>query len=212
MTHARFVAVVSSVATASVFAACAGRRVAEPVAQRPALIVLLPDPETAAIGGARVTNEYGSVDLAAPRNATVVTSDRSPTPVTTIDESEVTRIFESALAALPPVPRHFTLHFRFESDELTEQSRALVPEILKAVDAMPFPEVAVIGHTDTLGDARANVVLGLKRASMVRGFLERAGVEPAMIDTSSHGEQDPLIKTPNNTPEPRNRRVEIVVR
>ena len=200
------------IAAGSLLSACAGRRVPEPVAPRPALIVLLPDPETATTGRARVTNEYGSVDLAAPRSATVVTADSGPTPVRTIEEAEVTRVFETALAALPPVPRHFILSFQFESDEFTDEARALVPEILKAVKAMPFPEVAIIGHTDTLGDARANVALGLKRAMTVRSFLATAGVDVSNIDMKSHGEADLLIKTPNNTPEPRNRRVEIVVR
>jgi outer membrane protein OmpA-like peptidoglycan-associated protein len=212
MSHARPVAVVLTIAAGSFSAACAGRRVPQPVAPRPALIVLLPDPETATTGRARVTNEYGSVDLAAPRHATVVTADSGPAPVRTIDEAEVARVFETALAALPPMPRHFTLRFLFESDELTEESRALVPQILGAVKAMPFPEVAIIGHTDTLGDARANVALGLKRAVTVRGFLEMAGFDASTIDIRSHGEADLLIKTPNNTPEPRNRRVEIVVR
>jgi hypothetical protein len=31
------------------------------------------------------------------------------------------------------------LFFRFESDELTDESRALVPEILQAVKNRPFP-------------------------------------------------------------------------
>ena len=49
------------------------------------------------------------------------------------------RVFGSALAALPPPPRHFTLQFRFESDTLTAESAALVPEILKAVKALASP-------------------------------------------------------------------------
>ena len=32
------------------------------------------------------------------------------------------------------------------------------------------------------------------------------------IDVTSHGEGDPMVKTPDETPEPRNRRVEITVR
>ena len=32
------------------------------------------------------------------------------------------------------------------------------------------------------------------------------------IEATTHGEADLLVKTPDNTPEPRNRRVEITVR
>lgn len=211
MSRARAIGVLVSVG-GLLTASCAAKHVPPPAPAKPALIVLLPDPETGTTGRARVTNEFGSADLAAPRDAVQARSDSRPGPVTTIEEAEVTRIFDSALSALPPAPRHFTLQFSFESDELTEQSRALFPEILAAVKAHAFPEVAIVGHTDTMGDARANVALGMKRATSIRRLLVEAGVSDSIIEVSSHGEADLLVKTRNNTPEPRNRRVEIVVR
>jgi outer membrane protein OmpA-like peptidoglycan-associated protein len=70
----------------------------------------------------------------------------------------------------------------------------------------------VIGHTDTMGTQTANYTLGLKRAMMVRNLLVAAGLDSSTIDVTSVGELDPLIKTPDETPEPRNRRVDISVR
>jgi outer membrane protein OmpA-like peptidoglycan-associated protein len=70
----------------------------------------------------------------------------------------------------------------------------------------------IIGHTDTMGDPKANVALGLKRAMSVRGILVDAGLAASTVEVTSHGEADLLVKTSNNTPEPRNRRVEITVR
>ena len=100
----------------------------------------------------------------------------------------------------------------FESDALTAASAALIPAILAAVQAMPVPEVAVVGHTDTMGEPKTNVALGLKRAMTVRNILVRAGLAASTVDVSSHGEADLLFKTRDKTPEPRNRRVEISVR
>src|SRR5262245_32916867 len=195
-------------------AACGPKRVAPsapaPTAP-PTLIALLPDPETGVTGRAIVTNEFGSVDLDAPRAATRATADAAP-HADTISEADVARIFGPALAALPPAPRHFTLYFQFESDTLTEESTALVPDILRAVKELKVPEVVVVGHTDTMGDTNANVALGLKRAMSVRNILITAGLDPGTIDVTSHGEGDLLVKTADNTPEPRNRRVEISVR
>ena len=194
-------------------AACSPKRVAPPTRPTPpTLIVLLPDPESGTTGRARVSNEFGSADLAAPRAATRVTADGPPGPVRTMSEADVQRLFGDALAALPPAPRHFTLHFRFESNALTEESTALVPEILSTVKGLSVPEVVVVGHTDTMGDPRANLALGLKRAISVRDILVEAGLAPSTIEVTSHGEADLLVKTPDNTPEPRNRRVEITVR
>ncbi len=87
-----------------------------------------------------------------------------------------------------------------------------MPDIFAAVKAFPVPEVAIVGHTDTMGNADTNVALGLKRATSVQRLLVDAGLDPAIIEVRSHGEVDQAVKTPDNTPEPRNRRVEIVVR
>jgi outer membrane protein OmpA-like peptidoglycan-associated protein len=113
---------------------------------------------------------------------------------------------------LPPAPQRFTLLFRFESDELTDQSQALIPQVLAAVKEHAVQDVIVIGHTDTMGTQQANYSLGLKRAMMVRNLLVSSGLNVASIEVTSVGELDPLVKTPDDTPEPRNRRVEIAVR
>ncbi len=42
--------------------------------------------------------------------------------------------------------------------------------------------------------------------------MEFAGVDPKGIRTTSHGEGNPLIPTKDNVAEPRNRRVEVIVR
>ncbi len=194
-------------------AGCGPKRIAQPPRPPPpTLIVLLPDPESGTTGRARVSNEFGSADLAAPRAATRVTANGPPGSASTMSAADVDRLFGDALAALPPAPRHFTLQFRFESDALTAASTALVPEILRTVKRLSVPEVVVVGHTDTMGDPRANIALGLKRAISVRDILVEAGLAPSTIEVSSHGEADLLVKTPNNTPGPRNRRVEITVR
>jgi len=196
-------------------AGCGPKRVAQPTQPArpapPTLIVLLPDPESGVTGRARVSNEFGSADLAVPRAATRV-MEGPPGPVSAMSEADVKRLFGGALAALPPAPRHFTLHFRFESDALTDESTALVPEILRTVKGLSVPEVVVVGHTDTMGDSSANLALGLKRAISVRAVLVKAGLPPSTIEATSHGEADLLVRTPDNIPEPRNRRVEITVR
>jgi outer membrane protein OmpA-like peptidoglycan-associated protein len=194
---------------------CGPKRVAPKVPAAPTsttLIALLPDPESGVTGHARVTNEFGTANLTAPRASTEVKSDGPPGAVTAVSEADVARLFGGALGALPPEPKHFTLYFKFESDALTDESTRKVPEILAAVKRLAVPEVVVIGHTDTLGDTTANVALGLKRAKSVQSVLVDAGLAPALIEVASHGEADQLIKTPNNRAEPRNRRVEISVR
>jgi outer membrane protein OmpA-like peptidoglycan-associated protein len=177
-----------------------------------AVVVLLPEPDDGTIGRATVENPAGSVDLAAARDATRVQTDRRPAVVSTMTEAEVQRLFGDALGALPPSPRRFVLNFRFQSDELTADSRALVAQVLAVVRERPLATVVVTGHTDTMGMPGANHALGLKRAAAVRNLLVSAGLDASRIDISSLGETDPLIPTKDETAEPRNRRVDITVR
>ena len=129
-----------------------------------------------------------------------------------MSDSAVREIFGEALAALPPPPRRFTLNFRFESNELTEESQALLPGVLRVIRERQVPDVVVVGHTDTMGAPAANYALGLKRAMMVRELLVEAGLSETFIEVISLGETDLAIRTADETPEPRNRRVDIAVR
>jgi outer membrane protein OmpA-like peptidoglycan-associated protein len=174
--------------------------------------VLLPDPGTGTVGAAVVSNPSGTVNLSGARESTTVAPNRPPSAPVVLTEAETNRLFGDVLSALPPAPQQFTLYFRFESDELTEESRALLPRVLEAVRGRPFPDVAVIGHTDTTGSAASNIELGLKRANAIRTLLVQAGVRADLIEVTSHGEADLLVKTGDNVLEPRNRRVEITVR
>lgn len=200
-----------SIVALSIAAACGPKRISGPVRPGQDLVVLLPDSDTKSTGAAGVSNPFGAVDLAAERDAAMVTAGRGPV-LTKLSPADVKNIFGDALSALPPPPQRFTLFFRFESDELTDQSQALIPQILGAVKAHAVQDVVVIGHTDTTGTQQANFDLGLKRAMMVRNLLVQAGLNASTIDVTSVGELDLLVKTPDETPEPRNRRVDIAVR
>jgi outer membrane protein OmpA-like peptidoglycan-associated protein len=208
MRRARWAAVL---AAALIVAACGPKQVRSPDRPIRDLVVLLPESD-GHVGAASVSNASGSVDLDGAREATRISPNAPPTPPTVMSETNVKALFGDVLAMLPPEPRHFTLYFRFESEDLTAESRALVPDILRAVKTFPAPDVLVVGHTDTTGQPTANIELGLRRANVVRKLLLEAGLEGSFIDVTSHGEADLLVPTADNVLEARNRRVEITVR
>jgi outer membrane protein OmpA-like peptidoglycan-associated protein len=202
--------VVSGVLAAS---ACMPRRVNTAGEPGTTTVVLLADAD-GAVGQAVVSSATGagSVDLSADRAATTVAGRRAPSAAAVLDASAIEKEFGETLAGLPQAPEAFTLYFRLESNELTDESRALLPGVLKAVAGRPAPEVGVVGHTDTTGDVKSNYALGLDRANRVRTLLIGAGVDAALIDVSSLGETDLRVCTADNVLEARNRRVEISVR
>jgi outer membrane protein OmpA-like peptidoglycan-associated protein len=175
------------------------------------VVVLLPDADTGTVGRVVVSNTEGSTELASAWASTRVNMTQAP-QIRTLSESAVKSRFGDILATLPPPPRHFILPFQFDSEELTDEGRRLVQEVLKVVKNYPSPDVVVTGHTDTTGNARTNVELGLRRANVVRSMLVQTGLSTLMIDVRSHGEAELLVPTGDNVSEPRNRRVEITVR
>jgi outer membrane protein OmpA-like peptidoglycan-associated protein len=203
--------VLAAVAAVGV-AACGPKRVRTPAQPEQTVVVLLPDPDPASHSTAVVINVGSTVELTHAANATRVAPNQPPSAPTPMSDAEIQKLFGPTLSHLPQAVQVFNLYFRFESDELTDTSRAVLPTVLNAVRDRPAPEVTVIGHTDTTGDPKGNLELGLKRATAVRALLIAAGLDPSLVEVSSHGEADLLIPTPDDTVEPRNRRVEITIR
>jgi outer membrane protein OmpA-like peptidoglycan-associated protein len=198
--------------TSAALTACAPRRVDPAGAAPPSTVVLIAEPD-GSVGRAVVSSGTGAgmVELAGDRAATTVAGGPPSRPAQ-LDAAQIEKEYGATLAALPMAPEAFTLYFRLESDELTDESRGLLPGVLKAVAGRPAPEVGVVGHTDTSGEPKSNYALGLDRANRVRTLLIGAGVSEALIDVSSLGESDLRVATGDNVFEPRNRRVEISVR
>lgn len=174
--------------------------------------VLLPDPE-GKVGQIEVSTSVGSQRLDKPWESTeVVSPDRVPSRPKVLDEKEVREIFKDALEAQPKPPAVFIMYFKRGSTELTNNSLQMIPEILEAIRSQNSNYVSVIGHTDTVAPAAYNRRLSLLRAKSVADVLVSRGVDRAMIEIEYYGKEKPLIETPDGVAEPRNRRVEIIVR
>ncbi len=72
--------------------------------------------------------------------------------------------------------------------------------------------IHVVGHTDTTGSDEHNLTLSEARAASVATYLSAQGVPSQRIRQEGRGEREPLIRTGDNVNEPRNRRVDIVIK
>jgi len=172
--------------------------------------VVLMDNADGTTGKLAVSGKGGEVLLDKPRTAAAL--DGKAAAPFAVDENAIKRDFGPALAAQPILPVSFLLYYKTGGTVLTDESRSLIPVVLEAAGKYPAPDVSVIGHTDTLGDSAANEVLALQRAQGVAEIIRSAGLQVHDLTVASHGEKNLLIPTPDNTDEPRNRRVEITVR
>jgi len=179
------------------------------------LIVLLPDPD-GKVGTIRVTSKGGSQIIDKPEHATQVENvSEPPTPPKPIGEREITSVFGPALSAQPDLKARFVsivLLFDRDTTNLTRESKKLLPEVVRTIRDRKSSEVYVTGHTDRVGAEDYNSALSSRRADTVRDFLVSTGVKSSVLVVSFHGETMPLVYTEDEVPEPRNRRVEVIVR
>ncbi len=105
------------------------------------------------------------------------------------------------------------LPFHSGSANLTGDAEKILDALGRALNSAELSgyRFRIEGHTDTAGDAPVNLSLSERRAATVREFLvSRLGVPAARLEAAGLGETQLLVQTPDGTPEPRNRRVQIV--
>lgn len=183
----------------SLLAACAGSS---------SYVALLESPD-GSTGRIIVTGKRGEQVIDTAGTGALLDGSRTAEPV---PEEKLKQDFSAAMAARPLLPEHFLLYFESGGVQLTAESVALLPRIIENSAARPGVDVSIIGHTDTLGQADANEALALQRAQAVGRAIEAMGLKMKALTVESHGERNLLVQTPDETAEPRNRRVEIAVR
>ncbi len=176
------------------------------------VFVLLPDPD-GSVGAIELTNEKGSILVdKAGEGLTVAGPNSPPVSAKPMSQAEIEETFKAALAAEPLQPESFLLYFESNSTSLTFQSQELMTQILASIRFRESVDISVVGHTDRAGSKRYNLKLSSRRAETIRDLLVEQGVLTQYLQVTSHGEGNPLIATPDNVVEPKNRRVEVVVR
>jgi outer membrane protein OmpA-like peptidoglycan-associated protein len=106
-----------------------------------------------------------------------------------------------------------TVEFKTGSAELTPHATHVLDELGRALTSSELAtyRFRVEGHTDTVGTPETNKTLSEKRAEAVAAYLEtKFGVPAARLEAVGVGDAQPLVPTPPQTPEARNRRVQVV--
>ena len=174
-------------------------------------VVLLPDPD-GHVGVVEVRNAQGGRTLDQTHQGVQVPAGKTPGAPEILPDTAIQATFGAAMAAQPQAPAHFILQFESGSTALVPASRPLLARIVSTIQERRSLDVSVIGHTDTAGSDEFNNQLARQRAEGVAKLLVEAGVDPRLLEVTSHGKAIPLVPTGDNVPEPRNRRVEVTGR
>jgi len=170
-------------------------------------VVLLKSPD-GTTGKVTVSGKSGEQVLTVAGQRVPLDGSESAKPES---EKEMKADFGEAIAALPKLPVRYLLYFT-DGVALTKASEALFPAIIAEADSRPAVDLSVIGHTDTVKSDEYNDQLALKRATRVAELLKEKGLKYHAMTIEWHGKRNLLIQTPDNTYEPKNRRVEVSVR
>lgn len=174
-------------------------------------VVLMADPD-GHVGRIQVSSVGGTQVLDQEKTASnVATAKSAPTAARPVEEQEIRKVWGRALAARPPRPQTFLLYFKTGGSDLRDESKPEVTRITEVLRDWAHPHVLVAGHADGTGSDEINIKVSRERADAVRDMLVKMGVPPGAIEATSHGKRNPLIKVPDGTAEPRNRRVSVTI-
>jgi len=185
---------------ATLLVACAGPK---------ETIVLLPN---AAGQETAVTVTQGERQVVLSQPYAGARLSRSSAEAFASNAQQVQTKYGAALAAQPLPPAQFTLFFVEGKDEFTDESKRVVDTVFAEIAKRPVADVIVIGHTDTVGNDALNDALSRQRADVVRAAFAARGLAADKVVTIGRGKRELAVPTGDGVAEPRNRRVEILVR
>jgi OOP family OmpA-OmpF porin len=101
--------------------------------------------------------------------------------------------------------------FDVNSEKIKGESYGSLKEIATVLKENAGLRVLIVGHTDSDGDAAANLDLSNRRAASVQAALTKEfGIEAARMDTDGKGAAQPVDKNDTPAGKANNRRVEFI--
>lgn len=101
--------------------------------------------------------------------------------------------------------------FASASAELNKPSKNIISDFANFLKENPKMIVAIHGHTDTAGDAAANMKLSQDRAKSVYNFLIESGIGASRLSYKGFGQTKPVAGNESEENRAQNRRTEFVI-
>jgi outer membrane protein OmpA-like peptidoglycan-associated protein len=103
--------------------------------------------------------------------------------------------------------------FEFDSAELTRTSPEVLFKVASAMKTLEEMRLAIVGHSDSVGDINYNVDLSRRRAEAVREALlgEPYNVQPERLVAMGAGPIAPVMSNISEEGRALNRRVEFII-
>lgn len=84
--------------------------------------------------------------------------------------------------------------FGFGSATLTPEGKQMIDEYAQQIIKQKQIRIAVVGHSDRIGNEQTNNALALKRAEAARNQLIANGLDPRRIAVRAVGSREPVVE------------------
>ncbi len=127
------------------------------------------------------------------------------------------QLTSNAVPATPGSKRDFAqnvgdiVYFTTDSSDLTPEARQTLTKQVRWLNQYTKYTITIEGHADERGTREYNIALGARRATTVRTFLARSGVDPRRIRTVSFGKERPVAVCNDISCWSQNRRAQTVL-
>jgi peptidoglycan-associated lipoprotein len=152
----------------------------------------VPPPDT---GDRTPTSTTGST-VATPAGGTTTRPADTDAAATTAD---LTRLM------LQPI------YFDLDQDAIKAEAQSSLDQKAAILLANPGLRIRIAGHADERGSDEYNIVLGNRRATSAKRYLETKGIDASRIETISYGEERPVDSAASESAWARNRRDEFEI-
>ena len=131
-------------------------------------------------------------------SASVTLDDGKPSITVTVQPKNETKpsiTYEDAKNSLErseTIPVEFDVFFDFNSANLRKDAISVLESVATMLKFYPNTTLTIDGHCDERGTTEYNLALGEKRATCVKKYLEKLGVNTEKFQVVSYGEEKPF--------------------
>ena len=103
------------------------------------------------------------------------------------------------------------VYFTTDSSSLTPEAQETLSKQARWLAQYPNYTISIEGHADERGTREYNIALGARRATAVRTFLSRTGIDARRVRTTSFGKERPIAVCNDISCWSQNRRAQTIL-